>query len=235
MRTQEIMERLPDEILRRMASRLPDEERDEMAIPSYLHPNPAMRFMAWRRIEVIADMVSSWFDQRARRDGETRAVLDFGCGTGVLFRESLRHADVVYGVDIVLHAAELLVDELALDAVELLDPTDVPDSVADRSVDAVLAAEVLEHFEDLTDPLTMFRRVLKPDGRLFVSVPTENALYKFGRTLAGFKGDYHHSEAASIDREIRRFGYRHIRTRHVPLPGPLSIYWVLEYEPPRNQ
>jgi SAM-dependent methyltransferase len=226
------MERLSREILERMASRLPDEERDEMAIPSYLHPNPALRFMAWRRVEVIADSFSQWFSRRPKQD-ET-AVLDFGCGTGVLFREALRFADKIYGVDIVLAAARLMVEELDLENVELLDPADVPDTVADSSIDAVLAAEVLEHFEDLTEPLTMFQRVLKPDGRLFVSVPTENALYKFGRRLAGFKGDYHHSNASSIDGNIQKFGYRLVRTRYVPAPGPLSIYWVLEYEPPRG-
>ena len=218
----------------RMADALPKDERDEMAIPSYLHPNPAMRFMAWRRLEVIAAMLGGWFAKRPRGD-DARAVLDFGCGTGVMFREALRYVDRVYGVDIVLRAASLLKTEFTLDAVELLDPTEVPERVADDSVDAVLAAEVLEHFESLDEPLSMFSRVLKPDGRLFVSVPTENALYKLGRKLAGFKGDYHHSDASTIDRDIVRFGFERVRKRSVPLPGPASIYWVLEYKPPRTR
>ncbi len=48
------MRRIPDELFSRMADELSPEDRDEMAIPSYLHPNPAMRWMAWRRVEVIA-------------------------------------------------------------------------------------------------------------------------------------------------------------------------------------
>lgn len=204
-----------------------------MAIPSYLHPNPLLRRMAWRRLEVIADHVHRWFDARSNAKSDTR-VLDFGCGTGVLFRESLKHASTVYGVDIVLHAARMLKEREHLEQVVLLDPAEVPDEVADHSVDAVIAAEVLEHFEDLTEPLTLFRRVLKRDGRLFISVPTESRLYKFGRRLAGFEGHYHHSNAAAIDREITRFGFRRVSKSHVPAPGPLSIYWVVEYAPPER-
>ena len=55
------------------------------------------------------------------------------------------------------------------------------------TVDVILAAEVLEHIEPLGPTLESFRRWLKPSGRLLVSLPTENALYRFGRRLAGFR------------------------------------------------
>ncbi len=37
------MRQIPDELFSRMADELSPEDRDEMAIPSYLHPNPASR------------------------------------------------------------------------------------------------------------------------------------------------------------------------------------------------
>jgi hypothetical protein len=70
--------------------------------------------------------------------------------------------------------------------------------------------------------------MLKPGGRLLVSLPTENALYRLGRRIAGFSGHYHHANAASIDRDIRRFGFERRWRAQIPAPGPFCIYWALE-------
>ena len=156
-------------------------------------------------------------------------VLDFGCGSGVLFRDSLRLFDRVIGVDLVLAGAKVLVDELALERVELMSPEYAATKVPEASIDVIVAAEVLEHVEDLSPTLVQFRKWLKPGGRLLVSLPTENDLYRLGRKLAGFSGHYHHSNAASIDRRIVGFGFHGQKKSQIPAPGPLSIYWVLEY------
>jgi SAM-dependent methyltransferase len=133
------------------------------------------------------------------------------------------------GVDLVLTAAKALVSELGLKDVSLYTPPEADAAVAPGSVDLVIAAEVLEHVDDLPPTLTQFKTWLKPNGRLLVSLPTENALYRLGRKLAGFSGHYHHSNAASIDEKIRAFGFRRLSLSHIPAPGPLSIYWVMEY------
>lgn len=199
-----------------------------MAIPSYLHPNPALRWMAWRRLEVVVSAL--------RRLAPTKAsgsvALDFGCGSGVLFRDSLARFERVVGVDLVLAAAKALIAELGLNDVTLHSPAEAEAAVAKGSVDLIIAAEVLEHVDDLPPTLRQFQSWLKPNGRLLVSLPTENALYRLGRRLAGFSGHYHHSNAASIDKEIRAFGFRRRALSHIPAPGPFSIYWVMEYSPP---
>ena len=82
------MNRISDEMLERMAARISDDDRDEMAIPSYLHSNPAMRWMAWRRVEIIADFLD---DACGEEFADRRPnVMDFGCGTGVLFEAANR-------------------------------------------------------------------------------------------------------------------------------------------------
>jgi len=91
---------------------------------------------------------------------------------------------------------------------------------------------VLEHVEPVEDALELFKTWLKRDGALLVSLPTENRLYRLGRRLAGFKGHYHHDNAESIDRAIRRAGFRRRSRSHIPLPGPFAIYWVVEYVRP---
>lgn len=219
------MRRIPQELLRRMADDLPAEDRNEMAIPSYLHPNPALRWMAWRRVEVIAEHLAV----AARRGSTQTAIMDFGCGSGVLLDECRKRADHVYGVDLVLRSARTLVDEWQLDRVTLLTPDEASEKVAPHSVDVILAAEVLEHVEPLGPALERFRAWLKPGGKLLVSLPTENALYQLGRRIAGFSGHYHHSNARSIDAEITASGFRRERLEKIPLGGPFSIYWVIDY------
>lgn len=48
-----------------------DDTQSEMAIPSYLHPNPLVRWLMWRRYEVITEWLN--LDQQSH-------VLEFGCG-----------------------------------------------------------------------------------------------------------------------------------------------------------
>jgi 2-polyprenyl-3-methyl-5-hydroxy-6-metoxy-1,4-benzoquinol methylase len=225
------LKRIPDEMLERMAAGLAEEDRDEMAIPSYLHRNPAMRWMAWRRLEVLAE-----FLERACVRGFadiTPNVMDFGCGTGVLFETTSRFAERIYGVDLVLDAAKMLVEEQGLERVTLLEPSRASEIIGEGELDIILAAEVLEHIDPMDETLELFRTRLKPGGLLFISVPTENLLYRTGRRLAGFQGDYHHTHAAAIDREIRRSGFERQALKKIPAPGPLAIYWVAVYRSTR--
>jgi 2-polyprenyl-3-methyl-5-hydroxy-6-metoxy-1,4-benzoquinol methylase len=208
-----------------MAGDLSREDRDEMAIPSYVHRNPALRWMAWRRVEVIAAHLA-----KAVKPGSgATSIMDFGCGTGVMLEECSRHADRVWGVDLVLDSARLLVKEWNLDKVTLLTPDEAAAKVPAGSLDAIVAAEVLEHVEPLEPTLERFHTWLKPGGKLLVSLPTENRLYRLGRRLAGFSGHYHHANAASIDPIVTEAGFAKDRTAKIPLGGPMSIYWVIDY------
>lgn len=215
---------MPAELMTRIASGLSAEERAEMAVPSYLHANPAMRWMAWRRLEVVEGRIA-----RALRARVDPLTLDFGCGTGVLFESVLARSSRLYGVDLVLGPARQLVAERKLSGVELLPPESLEGAIPPGSVDLVVAAEVLEHLAPLGLWLGRFRQVLRADGVLVVSLPTENALYRLGRRLAGFSGQYHRSNAASIDGEIRASGFRRRYRCSIPAPGPLAIYWIAEY------
>lgn len=217
--------RIDPATLREMATLMPDEARDEMAIPSYLHRNPALRWMAWRRVEELVGEIE-------RRCPEGGTVLDFGCGTGVLFEAALTRAATVYGVDLVLHAAQHWIDKRKITRVTLMHPPEAEAALAPGSVDLVVAAEVLEHIDDLTPTLAFFQRVLKPGGALLVSLPTENAAYRFGRRLAGFSGHFHVHNAASIDGVIQRAGFGRRSGRTIPGPGPLAIYLIAAYRPP---
>jgi 2-polyprenyl-3-methyl-5-hydroxy-6-metoxy-1,4-benzoquinol methylase len=111
--------------------------------------------MAWRRVEVVARFFRNIHSNQGDKRGPT--VMDFGCGTGVLFDEVSHFAEKVYGVDIVLDPARLLVDEWELGKVTLLSPEDAKQRIPENSVDTIIAAEVLEHIAPLDDTLAFFR------------------------------------------------------------------------------
>ncbi len=226
--------RLPDELLRRMATLVDDHDRDEMAIPSYLHPNPALRWMAWRRLHVLAARAAKVLDRSSAAGAHDALAMDYGCGTGVLLPTLARRCREVIGVDLVLEPARLTVETLGLEAVRLREPDEAEVEVEAGSVDLLVAGEVLEHVDPLAPTLDRFARWLRPGGTLLVSLPTESALYRFGRRLAGFSGHYHHANAADIHDRIVRHGFTPRGRWTVPLPGPLAIYWVVEYAPPRT-
>src|SRR5262245_15916360 len=68
-----------------------DHNKDEMAIPSYLHKNPLIRWLMWRRYENISYLLGVSRDMR---------VLEFGCGIGVFLPELDRTFQRVYAIDI---------------------------------------------------------------------------------------------------------------------------------------
>jgi 2-polyprenyl-3-methyl-5-hydroxy-6-metoxy-1,4-benzoquinol methylase len=213
---------LPNDLLEKMATSLSLEECNEMAIPSYRHKNPVMRWMAYRRVKALEQWMKSY--QRSVTN-----ILDFGCGTGILLPAASQIAGSVYGVDLNLKPAQLLTEYYDLHNIHLLRPENMAAEIAERSIDLIICGDVLEHIEDLNAMLTQFRQLMKKDAHLFVSMPTENALYQIGRKLAGFSGEYHVHDSAQIHTEMIRAGFEQVRKKQLPFYGPFAIYWVIDY------
>jgi 2-polyprenyl-3-methyl-5-hydroxy-6-metoxy-1,4-benzoquinol methylase len=219
------MRRIPPDLLREMAALATADDAAEMAIPSYLHPRAPLREMAWRRVEVLASRLAA--AARSRRD---LRIVDFGCGSGVLFEEASRYAERIWGVDIVLAPARHHISKRGYGKITLLTPDEAKATIPPGSVDVILAGEVLEHVEPLAPTLDLFAEWLLPSrGKLLVTLPTESALYRFGRKLAGFSGHYHHANALTIDAEMRERGWERSHLSKIPLGGPFAIYWCADY------
>lgn len=109
------------------------------------------------------------------RPGDT--VLDAACGLGygshVL--ASLSPAARITGIDLSDWAVDFALRNYASDRVDFRCGSlpEALDEVADASVDFVVSLETLEHVTDPQALLAAFERVLKPGGRIFVSVPND--------------------------------------------------------------
>ncbi|MCM3661412.1 methyltransferase domain-containing protein [Georgenia satyanarayanai] len=131
-------------------------------------------FAARYDAENASSMLNAFYERPAMLSlaGEVRGrrVLDAGCGSGPLAAELLRRGAVVTGLDVGPAMVELarrrLGDDVPLHVGDLAQPL----SFADDSFDDVVASLVLHYLEDWSAPLAELRRVLRPGGRLLLSV-----------------------------------------------------------------
>lgn len=170
---------------------------DEQAGPAYLEGFFLSRWVFWKRLKKIIRLLPERGD----------ACIDFGCGFGLLLPLLRRRFASVAGIDVMPGTAGQFLSEWDrrfeqdhedVSIVETLDVT----NLADGSVDLILALDVLEHVDDLDKILEQMSRLLKPDGVLLVSGPTENWWYRLGRRIVGFSGDYHVRDIDDIQSEM---------------------------------
>jgi len=101
------------------------------------------------------------------------AVLDVGCGRGLMLAELARRDWQAVGVEISEAASRHAREELGLD-VRIGELADCHFPAA--SFDVVTLFHVLEHLRDPEAALTEARRVTAPEGRLLVEVPNFGSL-----------------------------------------------------------
>jgi 2-polyprenyl-3-methyl-5-hydroxy-6-metoxy-1,4-benzoquinol methylase len=195
-----------------------------MAVPSYCHRNPLIRWLFWRRLDQAWRLAGV-------RPGE--AVFDFGIGSGVLLPSLQPLARRVAGSDLHLAPAREMAAHLGM-SVELVETGALAKWVAANGgrFDCVFALDVLEHVEtaELRELSDLFRQLLGPKGRLIVSGPTETFAYRVGRKLAGFRNDYHHRTIYDIDAELGRQWNRASAVVAPPWPLPRA-FLISRYQP----
>ncbi len=160
---------------------------DEQAGPAYFGGLGLSRWIFWRRLKLALREIPTC------KDG---ICVDFGCGFGMALPWLREHFQETIGVD--------LVPDLARDFMRrwnaiygghrnTVSITNCLEDaqLAPESVDFILALDVLEHFESLDGILNQLHGLLKPNGDILVTGPTENIAYRIGRKIVGFTGEYH--------------------------------------------
>jgi 2-polyprenyl-3-methyl-5-hydroxy-6-metoxy-1,4-benzoquinol methylase len=142
--------------------------------------------------------------------------LDFGYGSGVMSYCFAKSGIDVVGVDVDTKPLEEAKKHILFPQnIAFVSPKQLEDSAYNESFDCIVALDVLEHIEDLTEFIVLANRVLKKNGCVVVSGPTENILYQIGRKIAGrqFTGTYHVSNIARIrERLAHNLKIEHIAT-----------------------
>jgi len=139
------------------------------------------------------NLVNAYYERPAMLalagDVAGRRILDAGCGAGPLFAALRDRGAIVSGFDKSAGMIELarrrLGDDADLQVADLGRPLPFPDG----AFDDVTASLVLHYLEDWGPALAELRRVLKPGGRLIMSVDHPFAITLMHRE-AGRKGDY---------------------------------------------
>jgi SAM-dependent methyltransferase len=134
----------------------------------------------------------AWERRRALLLGEARPgerVLDLGCGSG-RFVAALRDAGAdPVGVEIAEAALERARAVAPGADLRLLEP-DGSLPLEHGSVDLVWCSEVLEHVADGSELLHEVRRVLRPGGRLLVTVPFHGRVKAAAIALSRFDAHF---------------------------------------------
>jgi SAM-dependent methyltransferase len=140
-----------------------------------------------------ASLLNAYYERPAMLalagDVTGRRILDAGCGSGPLSAALRDRGAIVTGFDKSARMVELarrrLGDGADLQVADLGGPLPFPGG----EFDDVIASLVLHYLEDWGPPLAELRRVLKPGGRLLVSVEHPFAITLM-QVQAGREADY---------------------------------------------
>lgn len=159
---------------------------EETCVPSYCHRNWLAAGVSWLRLFEAADLAG-------RVKPNAQGALDFGASVGELahiVKPRIQHYDYIEQND---EASTFLQSRIQGANRRSLE------SAPAHFYDWVFAIDALEHNDNFAELLRALAEKLTPGGVLVLSGPTENALYRLGRRIAGFEGGYHKTTIYEIE------------------------------------
>jgi 2-polyprenyl-3-methyl-5-hydroxy-6-metoxy-1,4-benzoquinol methylase len=166
----------------------------------------------WMRLRMIHSLI-----RRVARERGT--ALDFGGGAGIFLPTMSRLFRRVVCIDLLTSEAEAVCKEYRLDNTRVVRADIGTADLAEAPFDAIVAADVLEHFRDLTMPVDRILGWLGPNGILYTSLPTESWLYVMLRKVFRVtKPVDHYHTAAEVEAYLVSRGLVRVARTFVPIP-----------------
>ena len=206
-------------VIRKVLAESEQGRLDEAGFPAYSHQNPLINWLFWKRLHKAINYLE--------QDAPYEHILDFGCGSGVMLPFLCGISTRVTAMDIDLLPLERVNQQRPFPAnLQIHNAREITlKDLSHTSFDIIVATDVLEHVEDLPNTLTDMQALLKPNGQIIISGPTENFFYKIGRALAGpeYSGDYHERGIG----EVRKLLGKQMKIIHIAtLPWPVPLFEV---------
>jgi 2-polyprenyl-3-methyl-5-hydroxy-6-metoxy-1,4-benzoquinol methylase len=159
-------------------------------------PEPYLR-------QIVAELPGQIGPLRGKR------VLDFGCGIGTLCRLLLGAGAAVEAVEADPRARETVAQELGIAIAA--DLREIGQRVPPSTYDVITMIDVVEHVRAPAETLCELRRLLKPDGFLFLSTPDVDSLRARleGKRWSSYQNPTHlfYFNRAALRRVLREAGY----------------------------
>ncbi len=187
----------------------------------YYTGNPVLRRMFWQRLHLLNRLMD-------RVNAAKESCLDFGGGSGVFLPTLARRFQRVTLLDLEARQAKLVLRQYGLDNISVVEGDAASTDFSRQPFDVIVAADVLEHFQNLDLPVPLLHRWLKPGGVLLTSLPTENWVYVFLRKVFGIKKPWdHYHTGYAVEARLEREGFRRIKTTCVPLRLPVAPLFLI--------
>lgn len=185
---------------------------DSDRIPTLYYSNywPVRQFF-WMRLKLINRLLKQIKVNR-------ESCLDFGGGGGVFLPTLSRQFTRVFFLDLEDAEARQVVEQYQLNNIKIIKQDIATVDIPNLFFDTIVAADVLEHFQDLSVPVVALRRCLKSDGFLLTSLPTENFIYTSLRKVFGItKPEDHYHTGYQVEAYLKSQGFQPVRRLFVPL------------------
>jgi 2-polyprenyl-3-methyl-5-hydroxy-6-metoxy-1,4-benzoquinol methylase len=161
--------------------------------------------------DVNVGLLRMWGSRRGLR------VLDVGCGAATTSREIAKRGNEVIGIDSAPGAIAIAEDRLSRAiCADILDFDAIEAELGDKTFDAIILADELEHLPWPLDLLRGYMRFLAPGGRVLVSLPNVGLWSVRFSLLAG---RFQYEDTGVLDRTHLRFFTRSSARRTLEAAG----------------
>lgn len=189
---------------------------DSDRIPTlYYSEYSLVRKFFWMRLRLIYRLMK-------KLSKGSRKCLDFGGGGGVFLPTLSNMFEQVTCVDLEDEEAQKTVGQYNLENVQLVRGNVSNVELKNAPFDVIVAADVLEHFKDLSVAVDAIISWLAKDGVFYTSLPTENWIYVFLRKVFRVEKPWdHYHTAQEVEEYLQQRGFDKIKGVCVPLYIPI--------------